>query len=643
MLKSMRKNLKSLAPTLWFVIVAFIISIFAVWGGAGRLGEARDADVIATVGKEKFTSQLYMESLRTRLEALKREFKSLDRNFIQQLNIPQQVLEQNIQRMLLLQVAADYGIKASAEEIREKIKSYPVFQKDGKFIGYQEYKKILDWNRIPLEQFEDNLKKEIQIDKIINLLTTGISVSEEEIWTAYKDKNEFVKMEYVLAEVEKMEVDSDFNPEQLHEFFENHRDDFKVPEKREGDYVFFDSDMSKKEIEVSESDIIRYHKDNEQQFTEPEKIQVSRIYLPFEDQEHMSVEEDARSLVQKIAEGEDFGELAKAHSRDEKAEDGGDWGLFEWRRLSAPEQEAVEKLDPGDVSEPVRLDEGFAILKVTMKEAAFLKPIDDVRDRIADILKDQQANDIIEKKILKLEKTAKREKSLSAAAQKLGYTVAATGLLKEGESMADIDPSGSISSALHQLEEDAVSSPIYTYKGVGLVQLKTIAPPRPAQYEEVEEDVRTALIDHMKEIKAREMIEAVQAESKRRPLDGAAEKYGLEFKTVEEHKRGQYLSVIGENAQIDELAFSYPLNEISTPVVFDSGVALLRFLERKEVTREEFADERNTERETLLETKKNKVYQSMLTRIRNEKEVKIKYDLFLKLNNDILSRFDSES
>ena len=36
----MRKNVKSLAPTLWLVIIAFIVTIFAVWGGAGRLGGA---------------------------------------------------------------------------------------------------------------------------------------------------------------------------------------------------------------------------------------------------------------------------------------------------------------------------------------------------------------------------------------------------------------------------------------------------------------------------------------------------------------------------------------------------------------------------------------------------------------------------
>ena len=140
----MRKNIKSLAPTLWIVIAAFIIAIFAVWGGAGRLGEARADNTIAWVGKERISVDLFYSNLRQRLEAMKREFKQLDSKLIQQLGIPQQVLEQLIQQTLLLQVARDLGLDASNEEIFEKIKNYPVIQKEGKFIGFEEYKRILN-------------------------------------------------------------------------------------------------------------------------------------------------------------------------------------------------------------------------------------------------------------------------------------------------------------------------------------------------------------------------------------------------------------------------------------------------------------------------------------------------------------------
>ena len=111
---------------------------------------------------------------------------------------------------------------------------------------------------------------------------------------------------------------------------------------------------------------------------------------------------------------------------------------------------------------------------------------------------------------------------------------------------------------------------------------------------------------------------------------------------VEEHKREQYLGVIGENREIDELAFSLPLNEASDPVEFEAGYTLVRVLDRKEVTKKEFEETKETEKENFLETKKNKFFSSYLAKLQEDKEVKIRYDLFLQTNQDILSRFGGE-
>ncbi|MEE9389766.1 MAG: SurA N-terminal domain-containing protein, partial [Candidatus Aminicenantaceae bacterium] len=206
MLKAMRKNVKQLSPILWIVIAAFIVTIFAVWGGGIRSGEGRAASTLISIGKEKISANLYVESLRVRLEAMQREFKELNRNLIQQLNIPQQVLQQIIQQTLLLQTAQDMKINASAEEIREKIINYPVFQRDSKFIGFQEYKRILDWNRTTIAEFEEGLREEIMINKLIKALTVGIAITSEELWENYKNENETAKLEYVVIEADKIEL-----------------------------------------------------------------------------------------------------------------------------------------------------------------------------------------------------------------------------------------------------------------------------------------------------------------------------------------------------------------------------------------------------------------------------------------------------
>lgn len=638
----MRKNLKSLAPTLWFVIIAFIISIFAVWGGAGRLGEGGGTDTLATVGKEKIAVSVYYQTLRQRIEAMRREFRELDSRFIQQLNIPQQILNQLIQQSLLTQLSKEMGIIATDDEIRKKIMSYPVFQKDGQFVGFAQYQKILDWNRIPLAEFEKSLRQEIIMEKVVDVLTAGVTVTDAELWENYKNNNDTARMEYVILGLDSVELDKEPDPKELEEYFQKNRDSYKIPEKREADYYFVKTDDLKAGIELTESEIEAYYDDNTARFMEPEKIKASRIYLPFEEKERDLVLDQARELLDRIKGGQDFGELAKTHSKDEKAPDSGDWGLFEWKSLTQQEQDEINRLSQGEVSDVLETTDGAVLLKVTEKEAESIQPLESVKERIINILKDEKARQMAEKEIARLEKAAKKENSLDVAAQTLGLGVRNTGLLKENDPMEDIDPSGSVSMTLFNIEEKEISSPIYTYQGVGLAQLMRIEPPRPADFEEVKEEVTEDFTAMKKKDLAVERIKSVKRDLSRKSLEGLAQDYALEYKTVEEHKRGQYLGVIGENREIDKLAFQLPLEEASDPVEYESGYALIRVLDRKEVTREEFEKEKETEKETFLETKRNKFFSSYMAKLQEDKEVKIRYDLFLKTNSDVLSRFGGE-
>ena len=638
----MRKNLKSLAPTLWFVIIAFIISIFAVWGGAGRLGEGGGTDTLATVGKEKISVSVYYQTLRQRLETMRQEFRELDSQFIQQLNIPQQILNQLIQQTLMMQLSKEMGIEATDDEIRNKIMSYPAFQKDGQFIGFAQYQKILDWNRIPLSEFEKSLRQETIMEKVVDVLTAGVAVTDEELWENYQDTNDTARMEYVILELDKVEWDDEPASDDLVEYFEKNRDTYNIPEKREADYYFVKTEDLKEKVELTDSEIENYYEDNTARFKEPEQIKASRIYLPFEDQEKDIVRNEANDLLDQIKGGQDFGELARLYSKDEKSPESGDWGLYEWKSLSQQEQDEINRLSQDEVSDILEIEEGLVILKVTEKIPEATQPLEAVKERITNILKDEKARQMAEEEISRLEKAAKKENSLDVAAQTLGLGIRNSGLLKESDPVEGIDPSGSISMTLFNIAEKEISSPIYTYQGVGLAQLMKIESPRPANIEEVKQEVTEDFTALKKKDIAIERIGRVKQDLDRKRLEDLAEEFGLEYKTVEEHKRGQYIGVIGENREIDELAFSLPLNEASGPVEFETGYALVRILDRKEVTRKEFEAVKETEKENFLEMKKNKFFSSYLAKLQKDKEVKIRYDLFLKTNQDILSRFGGE-
>ncbi len=635
----MRKNVKSLAPILWFIIAAFILSIFAIWGGGGEIGGKRAANTIAKVGREKISASLYYRNLEQQLENYREQFSELDTQFIQQLNIPQNVLEGLIQQTLILQASNQLGIQATDDEVAEKIRSHPAFQQDGGFIGFEDYIKILEWNHINLSEFEESLKKDIRMEKVVKVITSGVTISPDALWESYKNNNETAKLEYIVSETAKIEIAEEFSHKELQSFYDSQKEDYKISERREADYVFFITDDMKAEMELAESEIAKYYKDNLTQFQDPEKVKVSRIFLPLESKEMDSVKTDAQGILDRINNGEDFVSLAQIFSKDEKAIDGGDWGLFDWRGLPVTEQDEISRLAAGDLSNPLELADGVSILKVTQKEPVKQQPLEDVRERITTILKDQKAREFVDGKAAGLERAARKEKSLNLAAQKLGYQIQSSGLLKEGDSIEDIDPSGSISFSLFQLEENAISTPIFTYKGVGIAQLKKVEAPRPAEFEEVEETVKEDLLEDRKKAKALETIKKVQAEFGRRDFVELSEDFNLEYKTVEEHKRNQYIGLVGNNSDIDNLAFSLPLEQVSNPIAFDNGYTLVRVLDRKTVTKEDLEANKDAERETILEAEKNNFFQSYLTKMRENKGINIKYDLFFQISTEVISRY----
>ena len=98
--------------------------------------------------------------------------------------------------------------------------------------------------------------------------------------------------------------------------------------------------------------------------------------------------------------------------------------------------------------------------------------------------------------------------------------------------------------------------------------------------------------------------------------------------------------MIGESPEVDAFAFASPLNQISDPLRYDNGYILLQVLDRTEVTQEDFKQNIDSERKTLLDQKKNRVFASFYSKLREEKDVKPNYNLFFQINQDVLAYFN---
>ncbi len=640
MLKTMRQNMKSLKVVLWFIVAAFIVSIFVIWGGSGRLGEGPKGDTIASIGRQKIPTDDFINGLRNRVETLRRDMQEIDRATIEQLNLPQQILEQIIEQRLLMDAAKRLGIRASKGEIRDKIVALPGLQRDGKFVGYDEYKKVLSYNRIPLGEFEASMRQEIVMSKAVAALTSGITATPEEVWEAYRRTTDTAKIEYLALESSTMTPSAEPTEAEIQAHFEAHKDAYKLPERRQGGYIYLKNEDLKAEVELTEAEISKYYSDNKAQFETPEQVKISRIFIPSAGKDKALAAAEAKDVRDKLRAGGDFAELAKRFSKDGKAAEGGDWGLYDWRTLAAKEIETVGQLDLDETSEPVELEDGWSILKVTQKDAPSTTTLEMAKPRIQTILKDQKARELAAQRMAKLEKSARRAKSLDAAAKEANLKVLSTGLLKSGEALAEADPAGSVSAALFGLKDKEITAPLSTYGGIVLAQLDKIEAPRPAAFEEVRAQVATELADARKKAMALAKVKEIRARLNERNWEDIAAANKIEIKTVSGHKREQYLSIIGESAEVDRLAFELPIGAISEPIDFGTGFAVMRVLERTTAVREDFEKDKAAQMAGVLEQKKNKFLQAYLAKLRAEKDVRIQYQTFLQASQDVLARYE---
>ncbi len=638
MLKTMRKNLKSLSPILWIVIATFIIAIFAVWGGAGRLGESQQANSIIQVGSHELTAQEFAQILNQRISAMKNEYPDLKADLIRQLNLPQQILQQLVQQYLLLDMAREMDLKATDQEIQQKIVSYPVFQKEGKFVGFKEYQQILDWNHIPVQKFEESLAEEILLEKVVRLLTAGCAVSENEVWENYKNQNETAKIEYLVATIDKIQLDSSPSEAEIQSYFEKNKQKYRVPERRQGKYVFLKTDDLKKEITVSDAEIEKYYKDNINQFKEPAKIKVSRIYLPYTETDKQQVLSQGEQLKARLNAGEDFGQLARTYSKDDKASNGGDWGYYDWQNLSPAEVEAINPLEAGQISGVIDLGQGVAILKVTEKMPEISRSLIEVKTMIQNHLQEEKARDKASQRMENLAKVARKARKLEEAARREGLSVEDTDWLKNGDPLPAVDSSGAISQALFELKEGEISSPIFTYEGVAVVQFTQKDPEHQASLEEVKAQVQEDLLKEKKIELARTKLNSVRL-SPQADWEEVAKNNNLEYRRVETYKHGQYLSLIDEPAEVERLVFSLPINQTSEPINVGNGYVVVRVLERKEVTREEFEQVKEEEMASALSEVQEMFLYSYLQKAMQERKIKVNYDLFTKTADEVLNRF----
>ena len=123
-------------------------------------------------------------------------------------------------------------------------------------------------------------------------------------------------------------------------------------------------------VSVSEPEIEDRYRQNIQDYAEPAKVRLREIVVRFDDTNEVDKGQKARRLLQDIRQGADFAEVARMHSESGSRDAGGDLGFFEEGELTESLSEAAFALNTGEVSDVLRLETSFYILRVEEKTEA---------------------------------------------------------------------------------------------------------------------------------------------------------------------------------------------------------------------------------------------------------------------------------
>lgn len=551
-----------LGAVLMVVALSMVVTLIP---GFGSGGGPRD-QIVAEVGSDVITwREAYLNVQRAiRNKAFPMELKYL--------YVPQLVDHMIVERALAYQ-AERLGFQVSDEEVQVGIRSVlPQLFQDGKFVGTEIYARFLAEQNLTIPEFEANVRKQMLLVKLQNLVAGSVVVTPAEIELEYRRENEKVKLQYVAISPAKYRPQVTVSAEEIRAHFDKSRSLYRIPPKRSLALLVADEAEVEKRITVPESELRRAYEANKEQFRTPEQVKVRQILLNTTDkpkEEIPKIQAKAEELLKQIKSGADVATLARKFSEhQESASKGGDMGWI--ARGQAAFESTVFAMKPNQISAVVKTELGFHILQVLAKEEARLKPFEEVKGQLAQERKKQLVVEAMHSLTEQAqEELAKSPQQAEQIALRLGLQFVKAEKVGPGDPVPEIGVNRDFEEALAGLQKGQVTQ-VMQGRGNKLVVavLTDIFPERPAELSEAESQIKDRLASEktaqLVEQRAREAAE--KAKTFNGDLKKVAQAMGLEVKTTQDFGQDGAADGVGAASQLPD-AFRLPVGGVFGPVV----------------------------------------------------------------------------
>ncbi|MDD5010138.1 MAG: SurA N-terminal domain-containing protein, partial [Syntrophorhabdaceae bacterium] len=218
MLKLMRKHATGYMVKAMF---GLIIVVFIFWG----VGSFRDRErIVAEIGPYKVDATEYQETYNRTLELYRMIYREkLDENLLKELKLKEKVMDEIVNRYMLLITADELGLTVSDREFLEHIQGIDAFKREGKF-DEKLYVAVLQRSNIDPKRFEATEKNTMLIQKTANFIKdNGTFFSEADVWAGYVKEKGMVNLSYSVFDPSSFRNKVNITEKELLELYEKEK------------------------------------------------------------------------------------------------------------------------------------------------------------------------------------------------------------------------------------------------------------------------------------------------------------------------------------------------------------------------------------------------------------------------------------
>jgi len=394
MLQNLGDKLKS-QRWLAMVILIPLAVIFAVWGAYGIVSSSfGPPDFALKINGERISNETLNRAWQERQAQYQQMLNGSEMSDAQKTQLQQQLIDEYVRKTLLSQRAEQGGYRVTQAQVAKAVTSEPAFQLEGKF-DPRVAKVMLAQAGMTEEGYVNEQRQSMQVGQ----LNQGIELSEfmtpTELEHLYALVNQQRELRYAILPADHFLAGLKIDDARIKAWYDSHATDYMSPESVKLKYAELRLDALTPQVTMKPEDLQAYYDKVKGRYSEGEKRHAHHILIAVADAKDTKA--DAAALAKanevevQLKSGKDFAALAKQYSADPgSAAQGGDLGWAEKGAYVAPFADALFAMQAGQISDPVKTQYGYHIIKLDEIRPAHVRSLDEVRSEIeAEYRRDQ--------------------------------------------------------------------------------------------------------------------------------------------------------------------------------------------------------------------------------------------------------------